>query len=77
MKFWDQQFQKPMERIQLEYIYTNRNIWLELIGKKTMAINDFFRVLEEHQYKKLWTDEELEEIKTSFDPIKRIFKNGI
>lgn len=63
-------FHNAKERTHFEEIYARKNEWLKYIPEKTQALQSFFKLLEEHQYKKSWSKEELFEVKDSFDKIR-------
>ncbi len=63
-------FHGAKEREHYEEIMKDKNIWLQFFSEKNSAINDFFRVMEEHQYKKTWDKEELFHVKEAFDKIR-------
>jgi hypothetical protein len=70
----DHQFGEALKREDYEKIYAQRNIWLNYIKENTSDFDIFFKKMEEHQYKKTWRLEELEEVRTSFSAISRSFK---
>ena len=63
-------FHNAKERNQFEEIYQKKNEWLDYIPEKNQTLQFFFKTLEEHQYKKSWTKEELFEVKSAFDKIR-------
>jgi hypothetical protein len=70
----DQQFSEALKREDYEKIYAQRNVWLSYIKELTPGYNNFFKIMEEHQYKNTWKMEELEEVRNSFGAISRSFK---
>ena len=63
-------FHNAKERSHFEEIYARKNEWLVYIPEKNQVLHSFFKTIEEHQYKKNWTKEELFEVKDSFDKIR-------
>jgi hypothetical protein len=67
-------FNMAIKREEYEEIYAIRREWLNLINEPSAAYEDFFKTMEQHQYKKKWSDEDLSEVKNSFEVIRRSFK---
>lgn len=67
-------FQKASSREEFERIYALRKEWLELIEEKAPAYQEFFKVMNQHQYKKSWGSEELSDVQSCFDIIRGSFK---
>lgn len=63
-------FHNAKERNHFEEIYARKSEWLVYIPEKNQVLQNFFKTIEEHQYKKNWTKEELFEVKDSFDKIR-------
>jgi hypothetical protein len=74
LKKYDELFSKASTRQDLEEIYALRKEWLNLVKVQAPAYRDFFRVMEQHQYKECWTNDEMDEVKSSFEVICRSFK---
>jgi hypothetical protein len=73
LKF-DGQFTSAQNREDYESIYAHRGEWLSLINVVTTGYLNFFSIMELHQYKKFWNQDELKEVENSFDVIRRSFK---
>lgn len=71
--YFNQLFTSAGSREDFERIYSLKNYWLPLLKVQTPAHNDFFKVLNQHQYKKHWGADEINETKTSFEMIRRSF----
>ncbi len=69
-KFFQTLFHSANNREQFEEIYLLRNRWLKYLPEKNPAINQFFKTMEEHQYKRTWSKDNLYEVKDSFDKIR-------
>ena len=67
-------FSKAQSREDFEKIYSLKNDWYEFIEMKAPAYNEFFRLMETHQYKRSWSTEEINEVATGFDVIRGSFK---
>ncbi|MGZ3809984.1 MAG: hypothetical protein ACXVCE_18010, partial [Bacteriovorax sp.] len=67
-------FQRASSRSDFEEIYATRNEWLKHINEQAPAYNEFFKIMNQHQYKKDWGAPELNEVKESFDIIRGSFK---
>ena len=68
-----QVFQKANTREDYESIYEDRDIWMSLLVEKTPAHIEFLKIINQHQFKKDWSSSDLEEVKSSFDTIRRSF----
>lgn len=67
-------FLKASTRQEYEEVYVKRKDWLNLIKVQAPAYDEFFKMMEIHQYKRYWNAEELNEVKSSFDVIRGSFK---
>ncbi len=74
-KYFDELFRKANSRRDFEEIYKLKNEWLLLVDNQTPAHKDFFQILNSHQFKKEWSNEELIEVRTTFDSIRRSFES--
>jgi hypothetical protein len=74
---WDKKFVHAASREDFEHIYQYREEWEKLLESKTANLNVFYQVLDKHQYKQNWEEFELTDTQNSFEPIRRIFSNGI
>ena len=70
--FWKSLIISADGRAQLERIYIEREIWLELIPSLRDRTKDFFSTIEKHQYRQSWTEVEHEEIKGSMESLKKV-----
>jgi hypothetical protein len=70
----DEKFTNAIQREDYEEIYAIRREWLSLLSEQAPSYNDFFKLMEQHQYKKSWNIEDLNEVKNSFEAIRRSFK---
>lgn len=73
-KKYDALFVKAVKREDFEEIYAAKNEWLSLIQVQAPAYREFFAIMDQHQYKRFWTTEDLREVQSSFDVIRRSFK---
>jgi hypothetical protein len=73
--YFDQLFTTASSREDFERIYSLKQYWIPLLKIQTPAHNDFFKILNQHQYKKHWGSDELSETKTSFEMIRRSFSS--
>lgn len=71
---WNEIFKKAESREDFEKIYSTKEEWLKLVEVQTPAIIEFRRMMEEHQFKEEWTDNEKMDVKFTFDSIKGIFQ---
>lgn len=67
-------FANASKREDFETIYIRRQEWLGLNSELARLYEEFFKVLHKHQYKKDWNPEDLNEVKESFEAIRRSFK---
>lgn len=74
IKYFDNKFLKASNRAEFEEIYAKRNEWMPLLKIQTSAYKEFFSVINQHQYKPVWTNGELKEVQSVFDVIRRSFK---
>lgn len=74
IKKYRQLFESANSREDFEQLYASRRQWYELLNIKAQAYDEFFSVINEHQYKKDWSDKELNEVKKIFDIIRGSFK---
>ena len=73
-KYYDELFRLSNDRKDFEEIYQKRSKWMPLLSQQLQAHQDFFNVLNNHQFKKEWLNEEYLEVRTSFDYIRRSFE---
>jgi hypothetical protein len=72
-KKWNEVFSNAETRKDYEYVYHNREKWLELLPVKSPPISIFFEILNEHQYKKEWDIDNEVEVRHCFDEIRNVF----
>ncbi|MFA6237320.1 MAG: hypothetical protein WC635_08355 [Bacteriovorax sp.] len=72
-KKYNEVFLKASTRKDYEEIYALRKDWMNLIKDHAPAYREFFQSMEQHQYKRLWTSEETNEVKNHFEIIRRSF----
>ena len=71
--FWKGIITEASNRSDFEMIYKTRKEWMSLLNLSNPKIDDFFEVLNRHQYKKDWNDGDFSEVLESY----LRFKNGI
>ena len=74
IKKYNKIFSEAITRESFEEIYADKLNWFPLVKVKAPAYQEYFKVMEQHQYKKQWTAEELDEVKNCFDIIRGSFK---
>lgn len=73
-KKYDELFRIANKREDFENIYKEKEIWLKLLEERAPAHNEFFKVLNQYQFKKDWSNEDYSEVRSSFDVIRRSFE---
>jgi hypothetical protein len=66
-------FLQAKSREDFEKLYLQKEKWIKLLKEVTPAHHDFFKVLNEHQYKKEWSPSIKNEVEDSFEQIRRSF----
>lgn len=66
-------FSNAAERKDFEKLYACRKEWIPLLSAETNAHLEFYKLMEQHQYKKEWATDVLMEMKLSFDIIRGSF----
>jgi hypothetical protein len=66
-------FKSASIREDFELIYKEKDIWQKYLEVITPAHRDFFKVMNTHQYKRFWSNEDVNEVKFSFETIRRSF----
>lgn len=64
-------FLEAKERKDYENIYRQKEMWLKYLAEVAPAHHDFFKVLNEHQFKKEWSSQIKNEVDESFEQIRR------
>ncbi|RLA63590.1 MAG: hypothetical protein DRQ88_12245 [Epsilonproteobacteria bacterium] len=72
LKFWKDLIINAQKRSHFENLYEQREVWLALLPSLGDKTSSFFMVVDKHQYKPEWTAEELEEVLSSMEDIRRI-----
>jgi hypothetical protein len=72
--YFNQKFLNAATRSDFESIYSERSQWIDLLKEVSPPYHDFFMTMEKHQYKRIWINEELLDVKNSFELIKESFK---
>lgn len=73
-KKYDELFRVANKREDFERLYKEKELWLPLLEAKAPAHLEFFKILNQYQFKKDWGNEELSEVRSSFDVIRRSFE---
>ncbi|MBC7429009.1 MAG: hypothetical protein H7336_10380 [Bacteriovorax sp.] len=73
-KKYDEMFRKASKREDFEVIYQEKENWLKLLEIRAPAHNEFFKILNQYQFKKEWSNEDCGEVRSSFDIIRRSFE---
>lgn len=73
-KRYDELFRVASKREDFERLYSEKNKWLALLTDKAPAHLEFLKTLNQYQFKKDWSNEELNEVRASFDIIRRSFE---
>lgn len=72
-EYFDELFRAASTRADFENIYALKNVWLPLLKVQTSSHNDFFKIMNQHQYKKTWGVDETTDTKSAFENIRRSF----
>lgn len=67
-------FSQAKTREEYELLYLEKEKWLKLLPEITPAHHQFFKTLNEHQYKKEWNQTIKSEVEESFEQIRRSFQ---
>jgi hypothetical protein len=73
-KKYDEVFRRAAKREDFEAIYKDKETWMALLVERAPAHFEFLKTLNQHQFKKDWGNAEIEEVKSSFDIIRRSFE---
>jgi len=73
-KKYDELFRRADKREDYESLYKDRDVWMGLLLEKAPAHFEFLKTLNQYQYKKDWGSSDYEEVKSSFDIIRRSFE---
>lgn len=72
-EIYKEKFLKAKTRENFEEIYLTKNEWRSLIQNENIYYVEFFKIMNEHQYRPHWKDEDLFEVKEAFDKIRGSF----
>jgi len=67
---WVNLIQMAESRTDIEYLYEKRDVWMNVLGGKNPQFIQLLDVINKHQYKKDWKDEDLTEINFILSEIK-------
>lgn len=67
-------FRSAKAREDFENIYKMKEKWLEVTNGKTPPIQEFFDILNQVQFKRLWSENDLTRVTQAFDEIRGIFE---
>lgn len=70
---WNSQFELASQRRDYELIYCSQKEWIKDLGIVTPPIQTFFKIINNHQFKEHWTEDDYVEVTDAFDEIKNIF----
>ena len=73
-QFFQNVFMSVSTREDFERVYALKDKWLPLLQVQSPAHREFFTILNQHQYKRHWSNDDLSEVKTAFEPIRRSFE---
>ena len=73
-QFFQNVFMSVSTREDFERVYALKDKWLPLLQVQSPAHKEFFTILNQHQYKRHWSNDDLSEVKTAFEPIRRSFE---
>jgi len=72
-KMFSDKFSQAITREDYEEIYASKEKWLKLVVDHSPAYQDFFKTMNQHQFKKNWNQIDLDEVKETFDIIRGSF----
>ena len=72
---WKEIFLKAKNRDDYEHIYKNKNEWIQFLQNNQILVKSFINSINSCQYKKQWDSDELNNVESSFNKIRRIL-NG-
>ena len=73
-KRYDELFRSASKREDFELIYKEKDQWLKLLVTQAPAHNEFFKVINQYQFKKDWSNEDNTIVLSAFDTIRRSFE---
>lgn len=72
--FFNNVFSSATTREDFERVYALKDKWVPLLQVQSPAYKEYFTILNQHQYKRHWTNDDLSEVKAAFEPIRRSFE---
>lgn len=69
---WKNIFANINERDDFERVYKAREVWIQKIPVDAPCVDQFFRVINSCQYKREWSDIELDQVRNAFDELKMV-----
>ncbi len=78
-KYWSDLFDQADCRLDFEEIYANKEEWEPYILNRSLAIDTFFKTIDEHQYRKEWNALQMKEVEDAFNGLreKKVFEVDI
>lgn len=73
-KKYDELFRRADKREDFESIYKDKDQWMPLLSERAPAHFEFLNTLNQHQFKKEWSNADYEEVRSSFEIIRRSFE---
>ena len=73
-KKYSELFKQAQTREEFERIYKEKETWLAMLEVKAPAHIEFLKVLNQHQFKKEWREDDYADVKAAFEPIRRSFE---
>lgn len=73
-KKYDDLFRRADKREDYESLYKDKDVWMSLLTVRAPAHYEFLKTLNQYQFKKDWDSSDYEEVKSSFDIIRRSFE---
>jgi predicted nuclease with TOPRIM domain len=71
----EQRSRRELRREDFEKIYKSREEWLKLLEGSEEKVSDFFRTLNQIQFKESWTDEDLDRCRESFKSLEGVWND--
>ena len=72
---WIEYFKKATTRDEYERLYKQRDVWIDLMGGKCPENLNFLKQLEDVQYKRDWTEDELKEVSAKGNKVRERFES--
>lgn len=71
--FWREKFDAAEKREDFEFLYKNKDEWIEVGPGKTAQVQNFLDELNRHQFKRKWNGEEYHQVRFHFETLKEMF----